>query len=170
MQLLTLRYCNDDSRIFLLLLIAMNIITKWWFLDGYFLDTSIKYSIIALCGIFLEIGRNNEIFAAFRIHKLLQVRIRNTNDYFRFSNNLKNAHFYTRYAFEGMIQAVYSDRENLSCSTIYCYLQSPNVIIAMMDMPTISFYSILMILGFWIFCLHVFIYTTLYIKIYYARN
>ncbi|EFN86036.1 ATP-binding cassette sub-family G member 4 [Harpegnathos saltator] len=75
-----------------------------------------------------------------------------------------------RYAFEGMVQAIYSDRDNLSCSTIYCYLQSPSTILAMMDMPTISFHFILIILGFWIICLHIITYVILCFKIYYARK
>ncbi|KYN29408.1 ATP-binding cassette sub-family G member 4 [Trachymyrmex cornetzi] len=45
-----------------------------------------------------------------------------------------------RYAFEGIMQAVYLDRSNLVCSEIYCYLRSPNKILSMMGMPAVSFY------------------------------
>ncbi|XP_032665793.1 ATP-binding cassette sub-family G member 1-like [Odontomachus brunneus] len=113
---------------------------------GIFLIPASNIPLLLFAGFFLKLGE---------ISKYLQP--------------LGYISFY-RYAFEGLIQAVYSDRTNLSCSTIYCYLQSPNTIMEMMDMPTMSFYSILIILGFWIFCLHVLIYVTLYIKIYYARN
>lgn len=76
-----------------------------------------------------------------------------------------------RYGFEGMMQTIYgSDRPNLYCSEIYCYLHSPNAILSTMDMPTVSFYVILMILGFWIICLHVIVYMVLCWKIYYARK
>lgn len=76
-----------------------------------------------------------------------------------------------RYAFEGMIQAIYGlDRPNLYCSEVYCYLYSPSKIISLMDMPTVSFYVSLTILGCWIFCLHIIIYAILCWKIYYARK
>lgn len=84
----------------------------------------------------------------------------------------KNMQFlYCRYAFEGMIQAIYGlDRPNLYCSEVYCYLYSPSKIISLMDMPTVSFYVSLTILGCWIFCLHIIIYAILCWKIYYARK
>ncbi|XP_029163946.1 ATP-binding cassette sub-family G member 4-like [Nylanderia fulva] len=76
-----------------------------------------------------------------------------------------------RYAFEGIIQAIYGlDRPNLYCSEVYCYLNSPSKILSSMDMPTVSFSVILVILGCWIFCLHVIIYVVLRWKIYYARK
>ncbi|XP_067212537.1 ATP-binding cassette sub-family G member 4 isoform X2 [Linepithema humile] len=75
-----------------------------------------------------------------------------------------------RYAFEGLMQAVYTDRPNLSCQEIYCHLRSPNEILSMMNLPTVSFHVILIILVFWIFCLHVVIYAILCWKIYYARK
>ncbi|XP_071634441.1 ATP-binding cassette sub-family G member 1-like [Temnothorax longispinosus] len=75
-----------------------------------------------------------------------------------------------RYTFEGMMQAVYLNRSNLSCSEIYCYLRSPNKILSMMDMPTVSFYVILIVLTFWILCLHIITYAVLCWKIYFARK
>ncbi|EZA54900.1 hypothetical protein DMN91_009472 [Ooceraea biroi] len=75
-----------------------------------------------------------------------------------------------RYAFEGMMQAIYSNRPNLSCPEIYCYLRSPSEILSRMDMPTVSFHVILIILGSWIFCLHIIIYAVLSWKIYYVRK
>ncbi|KAH0948369.1 hypothetical protein HN011_010645 [Eciton burchellii] len=74
-----------------------------------------------------------------------------------------------RYAFEGMMQAIYSDRPNLSCSEVYCYLHSSSKILSMMDMPTMPFYVILMVLGFWILCLHIIVYALLSWKIYYRK-
>ncbi|XP_020282054.1 ATP-binding cassette sub-family G member 4-like isoform X2 [Pseudomyrmex gracilis] len=75
-----------------------------------------------------------------------------------------------RYAFEGLIQAIYIDRSNLTCVEIYCYLQSPSTILSMMDIPTVSFHTVVMILVSWIFCLHLIIYAILCWKIYYAKK
>ncbi|XP_011865696.1 PREDICTED: ATP-binding cassette sub-family G member 4-like, partial [Vollenhovia emeryi] len=46
-----------------------------------------------------------------------------------------------RFTFEGMMQAIYIDRSNLSCSDIYCFWKSPNKILSLMDMPTILYTS-----------------------------
>ncbi|XP_012537977.2 ATP-binding cassette sub-family G member 4 [Monomorium pharaonis] len=75
-----------------------------------------------------------------------------------------------RYAFEGMMQAVYLDRPNLTCLEIYCYLSSPNKILSKMSMPTVIFPVILIILGSWILCLHVITYAVLSWRIYYSRK
>ncbi|XP_071557286.1 ATP-binding cassette sub-family G member 1-like isoform X1 [Temnothorax nylanderi] len=75
-----------------------------------------------------------------------------------------------RYTFEGMMQAVYLNRSDLSCSEIYCYLRSPNKILSMMDMPTVPFYVILIVLSSWILCLHIITYALLRWKVYYARK
>ncbi|XP_018392567.1 PREDICTED: ATP-binding cassette sub-family G member 4-like [Cyphomyrmex costatus] len=75
-----------------------------------------------------------------------------------------------RYAFEGLMQAVYLDRPNLLCSEIYCHLRSPNKILSMMDMPAVSFQVILIILCCWILSLHVIIYTILHWKIYHSKK
>ncbi|XP_014486853.1 PREDICTED: ATP-binding cassette sub-family G member 4-like isoform X2 [Dinoponera quadriceps] len=75
-----------------------------------------------------------------------------------------------RYAFEGVIQAIYIDRGKLTCSQLYCYLQSPSRILTMMDMPSTSFHIVLIILAIWIFCLHLLTYAVLCVKIYYARK
>ncbi|KYQ53870.1 ATP-binding cassette sub-family G member 4 [Trachymyrmex zeteki] len=77
---------------------------------------------------------------------------------------------YFRYAFEGIMQAVYVDRPNLTCLEIYCHLRSPSKILSMMDMPTVPFYAILIILGSWIICLHAVHYAILQWKIYYAKK
>ncbi|XP_011060248.1 PREDICTED: ATP-binding cassette sub-family G member 4-like [Acromyrmex echinatior] len=75
-----------------------------------------------------------------------------------------------RYAFEGIMQAVYLDRPNLVCLEIYCYLRSPNKILSMMGMPAVSFHVILIILCCWIFFLHVIIYIVFHWKIYHAKK
>ncbi|XP_018308098.1 ATP-binding cassette sub-family G member 4 [Mycetomoellerius zeteki] len=75
-----------------------------------------------------------------------------------------------RYAFEGIMQAIYLDRPNLLCSEIYCYLRSPNKILSMMSMPAVSFHIILIILCCWILFLHVIIYTVFRWKIYHAKK
>ncbi|XP_071634445.1 ATP-binding cassette sub-family G member 1-like isoform X3 [Temnothorax longispinosus] len=75
-----------------------------------------------------------------------------------------------RYTFEGMMQAVYLNRSDLSCSEIYCYLRSPNKILSMMDMPTVPFYVNLIVLSSWILCLHIITYALLRWKVYYARK
>ncbi|XP_036142330.1 ATP-binding cassette sub-family G member 4 isoform X2 [Monomorium pharaonis] len=77
---------------------------------------------------------------------------------------------YFRYLFEGMMQALYLDRPNLSCPEMYCYLSSPKKILSIMDVPTVPFYVILIILGSWILLFHVIIYAILYWKIYYAKK
>ncbi|XP_071634446.1 ATP-binding cassette sub-family G member 4-like [Temnothorax longispinosus] len=75
-----------------------------------------------------------------------------------------------RYTFEGMMQAVYLNRPYLSCSEIYCHLRTPNKILSMMDMPTVPFYVILIVLSSWILCLHIITYALLRWKVYYARK
>ncbi|XP_018392592.1 PREDICTED: ATP-binding cassette sub-family G member 1-like [Cyphomyrmex costatus] len=75
-----------------------------------------------------------------------------------------------RFAFEGIMLAIYLDRPNLPCSEAYCHLRSSNKILSAMGMPTISFHLILIILGSWILCLHVIIYATLVWKIYFAKK
>lgn len=87
-----------------------------------------------------------------------------------FFNKFEKLKFDCRFTFEGMIQAAYLDRSNLSCLEIYCYLVSPNKILSMMDMPTVPFHIILLILGSWILCLHISIYAVLCWRIYYARK
>ncbi|XP_077275252.1 ATP-binding cassette sub-family G member 1-like isoform X3 [Temnothorax americanus] len=82
---------------------------------------------------------------------------------------LSTVSFY-RYSFEGMMQAVYLNRSQLSCSEIYCFFSSPNKILSMMDMPTVPFYVILIILTSWILCLHIITYAVFYWKIYFARK
>ncbi|KAL6262646.1 hypothetical protein P5V15_005440 [Pogonomyrmex californicus] len=77
---------------------------------------------------------------------------------------------YYRYAFEGLMQAVYLDRENLLCSELYCHFRSPNKILDTMGLLTVPFYVTLIILGFWIFCLHITLYSVFYWKIYYAKK
>ncbi|KYN02165.1 ATP-binding cassette sub-family G member 4, partial [Cyphomyrmex costatus] len=77
---------------------------------------------------------------------------------------------YFRYAFEGIIQAIYVDRPNLTCFEIYCYLRSPSKILSMMDMPTVPFYAIPIILISWILFLHAVHYTVLQWKVYYAKK
>ncbi|KAG5346656.1 ABCG1 protein, partial [Acromyrmex charruanus] len=77
---------------------------------------------------------------------------------------------YFRYAFEGIMQAIYLDRSNLKCLEIYCHLRSPSKILSMMNIPTVPFYAILIILGSWILCLHAIHYVVLHWKIYYAKK
>ncbi|XP_011706597.1 PREDICTED: ATP-binding cassette sub-family G member 4-like, partial [Wasmannia auropunctata] len=82
---------------------------------------------------------------------------------------ISTVNFY-RYAFEGVMQAVYLDRPDLSCLEIFCYWSSPKRILSMMDMPTVPFYAILIIIGSWLLCLHVITYVLLYWKIYRAEK
>lgn len=77
---------------------------------------------------------------------------------------------FIRYAFEGLIQAVYLDRSKLSCSEVYCHWRSPNKILSLMGIPTVPFHVTLIILGCWILCLHVITYAVLCWKIYYAKK
>ncbi|XP_018045742.1 PREDICTED: ATP-binding cassette sub-family G member 1-like [Atta colombica] len=75
-----------------------------------------------------------------------------------------------RYAFEGVMQAIYLDRPNLTCLEIYCYLRSPNKILMMMGIPTVPYYVTLIILASWIFFFHAITYAVLLWKIYYAKK
>ncbi|XP_012064564.1 PREDICTED: ATP-binding cassette sub-family G member 4-like [Atta cephalotes] len=75
-----------------------------------------------------------------------------------------------RYAFEGIMQAIYLDRPNLTCLEIYCYLRSPNKILMMMGIPTVPYYVTLIILASWIFFFHAITYAVLLWKIYYAKK
>ncbi|XP_039302856.1 ATP-binding cassette sub-family G member 1 isoform X1 [Solenopsis invicta] len=77
---------------------------------------------------------------------------------------------YYRYMFEGTLQAIYLDRPNLSCSEIYCYFSSTNKILSTMDLPTMPFYVILIILSSWIFCFHIIVYAVFHWKLYYAKK
>lgn len=92
----------------------------------------------------------------------------NSSSLFIFS--FEKQKFYCRYAFEGVMQAIYLDRPNLTCLEIYCYLRSPSKILTMMDMPTVPFHVILIILAFWIFFFHLITYAVLLWKIYYAKK
>ncbi|KAL0103650.1 hypothetical protein PUN28_017728 [Cardiocondyla obscurior] len=75
-----------------------------------------------------------------------------------------------RYTYEGMLQAIYLNRPNLSCTEIYCFFQSPSKILSIMDVPTVPFHAILIILASWIICLHIFTYAVLCWRIYYAKK
>ncbi|KAG5321394.1 ABCG4 protein, partial [Pseudoatta argentina] len=75
-----------------------------------------------------------------------------------------------RYAFEGVMQAIYLDRPNLMCLEIYCYLRSPNKILTMMGIPTVPFYITVIILASWIFFFHVITYAVLLWKIYHPKK
>ncbi|XP_039311065.1 ATP-binding cassette sub-family G member 1-like [Solenopsis invicta] len=77
---------------------------------------------------------------------------------------------YYRFAFEGLMQAAYIDRPNLSCSDMYCYLGSTKKILYLMDIPSISFYGIVIILSCWIIAFHIVICTILLWKIKYVKN
>ncbi|XP_011686848.1 PREDICTED: ATP-binding cassette sub-family G member 1-like isoform X2 [Wasmannia auropunctata] len=77
---------------------------------------------------------------------------------------------FIRYAFEGMMQAVYLDRPKLSCSEMYCHWRSPNKILSMMGIPTVPFYVTLLILVSWILCLHTIAYALFRWKIYHAEK
>ncbi|XP_066585925.1 ATP-binding cassette sub-family G member 4-like [Prorops nasuta] len=73
---------------------------------------------------------------------------------------------YFRYAFEGFLQAIYEDREKLDCKEIYCIFRSPRRILAMLDMPSTTFQTILIVLGSWILCLHLVTYAIFKWKLY----
>ncbi|KAK2585888.1 hypothetical protein KPH14_010476 [Odynerus spinipes] len=76
-----------------------------------------------------------------------------------------------RYAFEGFVQAIYgSNRGPLVCPEAYCYWHSPKQILSMMDMPSVKFEIIVVVLIAWIFCLHVIIYAALRWKLYCIRK
>ncbi|XP_012525984.1 ATP-binding cassette sub-family G member 4 [Monomorium pharaonis] len=77
---------------------------------------------------------------------------------------------YFRYAFEGIMQAIYLDRPNLSCLEIYCYLKSPKKILSLLNMSTVTFPVIIIILCSWILCLHIITYAVLRWKIYYSTK
>lgn len=66
-----------------------------------------------------------------------------------------------RYAFEGILQAIYgSDRPALKCSTDLC-VQSPRRILKQLNMPSVSFCTINLALIGWILFLHISIYSVL---------
>ncbi|XP_011686839.1 PREDICTED: ATP-binding cassette sub-family G member 4-like isoform X2 [Wasmannia auropunctata] len=75
-----------------------------------------------------------------------------------------------RYAFEGVMQAVYLDRPNLSCLEIYCHWRSPKKILSMMSMPTVPFYVTLIIIGSWLLSVHAITYALFRWKIYRAEK
>ncbi|KYM75696.1 ABC transporter G family member 13 [Atta colombica] len=128
---------------------------------GIFLIPATSISLLLFSGFFLKLNEMSiylqplSFVSFFSIYCIL---------------NLKNVKFYCRYAFEGIMQAVYLDRPNLVCSEIYCYLRSPNKILSMMGMPVMPFYILLIVLCCWVLFLHVIIYTVFYWKIYHAKR
>ncbi|XP_074101484.1 ATP-binding cassette sub-family G member 1 isoform X1 [Cotesia typhae] len=67
-----------------------------------------------------------------------------------------------RYAFEGIMQAVYgNDRAIVNCDADFCILRKPKIILSYMDMPSTTFPTIICILCGWIVFLHAFIYMIL---------
>ncbi|XP_047369573.1 ATP-binding cassette sub-family G member 4-like isoform X3 [Vespa velutina] len=76
-----------------------------------------------------------------------------------------------RYAFEGIMQAIYGfDRKPLSCTEIYCPYRSPNEILSMMNMQSVKFHVIVVVMLAWIFSLHVITYCTLRWKVHKIRK
>ncbi|XP_034941510.1 uncharacterized ABC transporter ATP-binding protein/permease YOL075C-like [Chelonus insularis] len=70
-----------------------------------------------------------------------------------------------RYAFEGILQAIYdNDRPSLTCKADFCLLKSPRFILSYMDMPSVSFTTITLSLLIWIICLHCLIFLVLKCK------
>ncbi|XP_071557287.1 ATP-binding cassette sub-family G member 4-like isoform X2 [Temnothorax nylanderi] len=114
--------------------------------SGFFLITAVSIPLVVFAGFFLK----------FREMSVYLWPLSTTS--------------FFRYTFEGMMQAVYLNRSDLSCSDIYCYLRSPNKILSMMDMPTVPFYVILIALSSWILCLHIITYAVLCWKFYFARK
>ncbi|XP_076622323.1 ATP-binding cassette sub-family G member 4 isoform X2 [Colletes latitarsis] len=76
-----------------------------------------------------------------------------------------------RYAFEGILQAIYdSDRERLPCSQVYCHLRFPNKILKELDMPTVSYRTTVLGLIIWILWLQATTYLVLKWKAYKAKR
>lgn len=90
---------------------------------------------------------------------------------FLYKINYTTKLFFTyRYAFEGILQAIYDgNREKLQCYEIYCHLRSPKKILEEMDMPTISYYTIILSLCLWISCLQIITYLILKWKTHKAK-
>lgn len=71
-----------------------------------------------------------------------------------------------RYAFEGMLQAVYGgDRPKLKCSTEFCLFRWPKSILTHMDMPSTTFTTIILVLTGWMLILHILTYIVLRCKL-----
>lgn len=66
-----------------------------------------------------------------------------------------------RYAFEGILQTMYSDRDKLPCSKIFCLMRSPAKILHSLEMPIVSYHTNVSVLSVWIICLHLLIFSVL---------
>ncbi|KAG7202357.1 hypothetical protein KM043_018684 [Ampulex compressa] len=76
-----------------------------------------------------------------------------------------------RYAFEGMMQAIYGgDREKLICLETYCQLRLPVRILTTMDMPSMTFQMIVLALATWIVIIYGLTYAILRWKIYTVKT
>ncbi|XP_011499596.1 PREDICTED: ATP-binding cassette sub-family G member 4-like [Ceratosolen solmsi marchali] len=77
---------------------------------------------------------------------------------------------YFRYAFEGIMQAVYVNREKIPCHTDFCPLRLPSRILEEFNMPSVPFATTVFALVSWIVILHSLIYGVLRWKLYVFRT
>ncbi|XP_043286081.1 ATP-binding cassette sub-family G member 4-like [Venturia canescens] len=91
------------------------------------------------------------------------LKLNEVPSYLRFFSSVS----YFRYAFEGILQSIYgNNRTGMECSEDFCPIRKPEKVLSMMDMPTTSFWLIVVALVVWILCLHVTIYSVLRWKLY----
>ncbi|XP_058790531.1 ATP-binding cassette sub-family G member 1-like isoform X2 [Phymastichus coffea] len=77
---------------------------------------------------------------------------------------------YFRYAFEGILQAIYIGRPKFPCSADFCYLRDCDRILGELDMPSVAFSTAAIALATWIAILHAITYGTLRYKLYLAER
>jgi hypothetical protein len=75
-----------------------------------------------------------------------------------------------RYAFEGVLQAVYIGRAKLPCNADFCFFRFPSRILGELDMPSVPFATTAFALVSWIVILHSLIYGVLRWKLYVFRT
>ncbi|XP_014205278.1 ATP-binding cassette sub-family G member 1-like [Copidosoma floridanum] len=72
---------------------------------------------------------------------------------------------YFRYAFEGLLQAVYLGRPKIPCYADFCYLRTPDRILGELGMPSMPLHATLIALVVWIVGLHSLVYGVLRYKL-----
>lgn len=75
-----------------------------------------------------------------------------------------------RYAFEGILQAIYNDREKLPCNEVFCLMRLPDRILRSMDMPSMQYSTSVLMLCIWIVMLQILIFSVLKWKAYVATK
>ncbi|KAJ8688398.1 hypothetical protein QAD02_024193 [Eretmocerus hayati] len=89
------------------------------------------------------------------------IRLKEVPFYLRFIGDIS----YFRYAFEGVMQAVYVGRARLPCSGVYCPLRHWDRILDELDMPSVEPGTCSLVLSIWVVLIHLVVYAVLKFKL-----